>query len=61
MPPVLQAATYAVPSRYFVKVLKGVFLKGTPLSLLLAEAALLTLFGAAMFLVAVRKFNKRIE
>jgi ABC-2 type transport system permease protein len=61
MPAPLQAVTYAVPSRYFVKVLKGVFLKGTPLSMLLLEAALLTLFVAVMFLLAVRKFKKRIE
>ena len=61
MPAPLRAATYAVPSRYFVKVLKGVFLKGTPLSLLVTEAVLLTLFGAAMFLLATAKFKKRIE
>jgi len=61
MPPPLQAATYAVPSRYFVKILKGVFLKGTPLSMLLVETSLLTLFGAVMFVLTTRKFKKRIE
>ena len=61
MPAPLQAVTYAVPSRYFVKVLKGVFLKGTPLSMLLLETALLGLFCGIMFLLATRAFKKRIE
>ncbi|NTW59874.1 MAG: ABC transporter permease, partial [Nitrospirae bacterium] len=61
MPKPLQAVTYAVPSRYFVKILKGVFLKGTPLSMLLTEMALLTLFGVVMFLLAHGRFKKRIE
>ena len=61
MPAPLQAMTYAVPARYFVKILKGIFLKGTPLSMLLVETALLTLFCGAMFLLARRKFKKRIE
>ena len=61
MPKPLQAVTYAVPSRYFVRILKGVFLKGTPMSMLLPETALLTLFGAVMFLLAHGRFKKRIE
>jgi drug efflux transport system permease protein len=61
MPKPLQAATYVVPSRYFVRILKGVFLKGTPLSMLLLETALLVLFGVVLFLLTSRRFKKRIE
>ena len=61
MPPVLKAVTYVVPARYFVKVLKGVFLKGTPLSMLALEGAVLCLFCAVTFLLARHKLRKRIE
>jgi ABC-2 type transport system permease protein len=61
MPKPLQAVTYLVPARYYVKILKGVFLKGTTFALLITETALLTLFGAVMFLLAGRRFHKRID
>lgn len=61
MPKPLQVLTLAVPARYFVAILKGIFLKGSPLSLLLREAVLLAVFGAVLFLIANRKFRKRIE
>lgn len=61
MPKPLQVVTYAVPARYFVKILKGVFLKGTTFALLLTETALLALFGIGMFLLANRRLRKRID
>jgi ABC-2 type transport system permease protein len=61
MPKPLQIFTYFIPARYFVAVLKGIFLKGNTLSFLLLEALLLSVFGAAVFVLAVKKFKKRIE
>lgn len=60
MPLPLQIITYLIPARYFVTILKGIFLKGSPLKYLTLEAALLTLFGLAVFALANRKFRKRI-
>ncbi|HLO09921.1 MAG TPA: ABC transporter permease [Desulfobacteria bacterium] len=60
MPKSIQAVTYAIPSRYFVTLLKGIYLKGTGLSVLLGEAALLTAFGVTMVLLAIRKFRKKL-
>jgi len=60
MPAVLQAMTAVVPARYFVTVLKGIFLKGTPLKFLLVETAVLTVFAVLVFGVANRKFSRRI-
>jgi ABC-2 type transport system permease protein len=60
MPKPIRVVTYAIPSRYFVTLLKGIYLKGTGLSILLGEAALLTAFGAAMVLLAIRKFRKKL-
>ncbi len=60
MPGPLQAVTYAIPARYFVTILKGIFLKGIGLKLLILETTLLTVYGAAVFLLAIKKFYKRI-
>jgi ABC-2 type transport system permease protein len=60
MPPAIQAVSYVVPARYFVVLLKGIYLKGVGLEVLAFEAALLTVFGAAMVLLANLKFKKRL-
>jgi ABC-2 type transport system permease protein len=61
MPSPLQIITYFVPARYFVTILKGIFLKGSSLKYLILETVLLTIYGAAVFLLAVKKFKKRID
>lgn len=60
MPVVIQAVTYLVPARYFVALLKGIFLKGAGMSVLWIEAALLAVFAAAMFRAAVAKVPRRL-
>ncbi|TWJ13869.1 ABC transporter permease [Geobacter argillaceus] len=60
MPPLLQAFTHVIPARYFVTILRGIYLKGVGLRVLAGEVAFLGLFGLLVFLVAVRKFRKRI-
>lgn len=61
MPVPLQVITHIIPARYFVSVLKGVFLKGSTFDLLVMETLLLVLFGATVFTIASRKFKKRIS
>jgi ABC-2 type transport system permease protein len=61
MPAPLRLFTYAVPARYFVSILKGIFLKGTGLRVLAFEVALLSLYGVVVFILACKKFKKRIE
>ena len=60
MPAALQMISYVIPARYFVTILKGVFLKGSTLSLLVTETVLLTVFGLLVFGIANRTFKKRI-
>lgn len=60
MPKAIQVMTYAIPARYFVTLLKGIYLKGVGLSILAGEAALLTAFGITMVLLANRKFRKKL-
>ncbi|HXG32926.1 MAG TPA: ABC transporter permease [Bryobacteraceae bacterium] len=60
MPVVIQGVTYLFPSRYFVAILKGLFLKGTGLAVLWGEMALLAVYAAVVFLLAVRKVGRKL-
>lgn len=60
MPTAIQLFTYVVPARYFVTILKGVFLKGVGFEIIWIEAALLGVFGLAVFLVANAKLKKKL-
>jgi ABC-2 type transport system permease protein len=60
MPVPIQAVTYAVPARYFVGALKGIYLKGIGLEVLALEALLLTAFGLVVMTVATVKFKKAL-
>jgi len=60
MPPFLQLVTHIVPARYFVSILKGIYMKGSPFHLLVTEACLLALYGVIVYTLANRKLVKRI-
>ena len=60
MPKAIQGVTHVIPARYFVSLLKGIYLKGAGLSILAAEAALLTAFSVTMVLLATRNFKKKL-
>ncbi|MGA9207990.1 MAG: ABC transporter permease [Terriglobales bacterium] len=60
MPAVIRAVTHAIPARYFVTILKDVFLKGSSLALLKGDLAALAFFAAALTLVATRSFKKKL-
>jgi ABC-2 type transport system permease protein len=60
MPRVIQGISRIVPARYFVTILKGIFLKGAGLRILWGELAYLALFGAIIFVLTVRKMNQKL-
>lgn len=60
MPPPIQIITYLIPARYFVALLKGIYLKGIGMEILALEAGLLALFGTAVMTVAIAKFQKKV-
>ncbi|GER94027.1 ABC transporter permease [hot springs metagenome] len=60
MPKPLQIITYIIPARYFVSILKGIFLKGNTVSFLISETILLTIFGLMVFIIANKKFKKMV-
>jgi ABC-2 type transport system permease protein len=60
MPAPIQALTKAVPATYFVTLLRGIYLKGVGARILAGEIALLTAFAAAMLLLALVRFKKKL-
>ena len=60
MPPPVQAITHVFPARYFIAILKSIYLKGVGLEVLAGEAALLVVFGAAMVALANLRFRKKL-
>lgn len=60
MPIPLQIMTHIIPARYFVSALKGIFLKANTADMLINEMGLLALFGAIVFIIAVKKLSKRV-
>jgi ABC-2 type transport system permease protein len=60
MPRVIELTTYVVPARYFVTILKGVFLKGVGPAILWMELLFLLIFAAVVFSFAVRKLKRKL-
>jgi ABC-2 type transport system permease protein len=60
MPKAIQVVTYFVPARYYIVVLRELFLKGGTVRSLWDEALFLVLFAFLMFGMAVRRFKKKV-
>lgn len=60
MPVPIQLFTYLVPARYFVVVLKAIFLKGVGWHILWAQLAFLVVYAAIVFVLASRKMRQKI-
>lgn len=61
MPPPIQAVTHIITARYFVTILRGIYLKGVGFGVLAPEVAFLAVFGVVVLALAVRKFRKKVE
>lgn len=60
MPVALQYVTYAVPARYFLVILRGIFLKGVGLSAFWPEVLSLAAFALVMMTISSLRFRKRL-
>ena len=60
MPAVIRVITYIVPARYFITLLRGIFLKGVGLEILWVDVAFLLAYAAVAFLVATRKLGQKV-
>ena len=60
MPTPIQLFTLIVPARYFITILKGIFLKGVGLEVLAVELAFLVAYAGLVFLAATRKLRQKV-
>jgi len=61
MPEPVQWLTYLNPLRYFMEIVRGVFLKGSGIGDLWPQLAALAGMGAVIVVVSARRFHKRLE
>ncbi len=61
MPKLIQFFTYLVPLRYYLAIIRGLFLKAVGLEALWQEALALLVFGLAILGLSVLRFKKKIE
>jgi ABC-2 type transport system permease protein len=60
MPDVVQPVTYLIPLRYFLVILRGIFLKGVGLEVLWPDALALFAWGVAILTLATVRSSKRL-
>jgi ABC-2 type transport system permease protein len=60
MPWVVQLVTYIVPARYFVTILKGIFLKGVGLHVFWREVLFLAAYAVVLFAIAAKKLRQKV-
>lgn len=59
MPPAIQFLTYFVPARYFITLLRGIFLKGVGLEALWPEMIILLAFTVGLALLTMRIIKRQ--
>ena len=60
MPKAMQYVTYIIPLRYFMVIIRGLFLKGVGMHELWPQALILFLFGLAILTMSVFRFSKKV-
>ncbi|KFN37668.1 ABC transporter permease [Smithella sp. F21] len=60
MPDVVQAFTYLNPLRYFLIIIRGIFLKGVGVAVLWPQILALFVLGSLVLTLAVKKFRKNL-
>ena len=60
MPPAARGLTYLDPLRYYLVILRGIFLKGVGIRVLWPQMAALLVLGVATLAVATRRFRKTL-
>ena len=60
MPRIIQHATLLIPLRYFLVIVRGIFLKGNGIAILWPQVAVLLVFGVAILGLSALRFRKRL-
>ena len=60
MPTVIQYLTYIIPLRYFIMIIRGIFLKGIGIAELWPQALALVIFGITILTLSIFRFRKKL-
>ena len=60
MPQALQVVTYFIPAKYYIVILRDLFLKGGGIAVIWDDGLFLLLFGWMMLGLSVKKFRKKV-
>ncbi len=61
MPPVIQYITYINPVRYFLEIVRGIFLKGSGFSVLWPQTLALAVIGVTVLSLSAMRFKKKLD
>jgi ABC-2 type transport system permease protein len=61
MPQAIQWLTYINPMRYFLEIVRGIFLRGSGMDTLWPNLAALAVFGVTILSISVMRFHKTME
>jgi ABC-2 type transport system permease protein len=61
MPESIQYLTFLNPVRYFIEIVRGLFLKGSGISVLWPQMMALAVFGAVILSLSAMRFRKRLD
>jgi ABC-2 type transport system permease protein len=61
MPVAVQWLTYLNPLRYFMEIVRGIFLKGVGMSVLWPQMACLAVYGATVLTLSAARFRKTLD
>lgn len=61
MPILIQWLTYLVPARYFITILRGIFLKGVGFAVLWPQVLALAIIATGLTVLSASRFHKRLE
>ena len=61
MPEIFQFITLLNPMRYFITIIRGIFLKGVGFSILWNQLLSLAFLGSVLIFLSIRRFNRRFE
>jgi ABC-2 type transport system permease protein len=60
MPKAIQLVTYLIPARYYITIIRGIYLKGNGIAVLWPQVLVLCVFACVVVIIAVRKFKKKV-
>lgn len=61
MPVVVQYLTYLNPLRYFMEIVRGIFLKGVGIAVLWPQMACLAVYGISVLSLSAMRFRKTLD